>query len=178
MKAMGWAGLCRILFLMGCSPALPQGQFGPYYRQSKHLVLATAETLVVYRVKYWTFQDGSLPALQLEYEAPFLVSDTAAVRREAFRLWPAFAPYAEAKGLKAAIITATNFHVSGVWPIAWTSHQDHFGLLVFKHLSGQWRLQHDSVPLPPMDKSGQPRIIEANGKPFPLDSSLPDVDKQ
>src|SRR6266542_7100650 len=166
-------GLCPLLLLWACGPALTQGQFGSYYRETKHLVVAPSNTLTVYRVRYWSFKDGSSPALQLEYEAPFAVSDTEAVRREAFRLWPAFAPYVEAKRLRAAIITATNFRISGVWPIAWTSHQNHFGLIAQKGPGDQWHLQHDTTVLPPADSSGIARIIDVDGKPLSLDFPLP-----
>ena len=164
---------CLLTLVCACSPGLPQGQFGPYYRQSEHLVLAATDTLTVYRVKYWTFKDGSSPALQLEYEAPFAVSDTAAVRREAFQLWPRFAPYVETKHLRAAIITATNFRLSGIWPIASTSHQKHFGLIAEKGPGDEWHLQRDATALPVSDSSGVARIIDRDGKALPFDFPLP-----
>jgi hypothetical protein len=168
MRLATFTALSHVVLVCSCSPALPQGQFGPYYRQSKHLVLAPRETLTVYRVKYWTFNDGSSPALQLEYEAAFPVSDTAAVRREARHLWPTFVPYVEHRGLRAAILTATNFRLSGVWPIAWTSHDYHFGLIAEKGPGEAWYLQHDAVPLPPSDSAPSPRIIDVNGQPVPF----------
>jgi len=84
-----------------------------------------------------------------------------------------FAPYVEAKHLRAAIITATNFRIVGFWPIAWTSHQSHYGLIAHKDSGDQWHLQDDGTALPPVDGSGIPRIIDGNGTPLPLDLPLP-----
>ena len=159
--------------LVGCSPALPAGQFGPYHRQSDHLILPTGDTLTVYRVKYWTFDSGEAPAIQLEYEPPFSVADTAAVHREARALWPYFVPYVEAQGLTGAIVTATNLHVRGLWPLAWRSHYDSFGFVAARGSDARWRFQNDSVPLPPADPSGIPRIIEPDGRPLSFDVTYP-----
>ena len=164
-----------IMLLLACNPTLPQGQFGPYSRTVMHLVLGPAETLTVYRVKYWTSNDGSAPALQLEYEAPFPVSDTAAVRREAIHLWPMFAPYVRGMGLSAGIITATNLRIRGLWPIAWSSQTHHFGFVVEEGSIGHWHFQHDTAQLPPPDTSGIERIIDAHGKPLPHHLPVPKV---
>src|SRR5437879_4471169 len=130
-----------------CGRQLPQSQFGVYYRQTKHLILPSGDSVKVYRVKYWIFESGP-PALQLEYEPPFAVSDTAAVHREARLLWPFFAPYVEAKGLTGGIVTATNLHVYGIWPILWTSRSKSFGFVAQKGRDGRWRFENDTVPLP------------------------------
>ena len=171
----GWLGLLAIMVLLGCNPALPQGQFGPYSRTVMHLVLSPAETLAVYRVKYWTFNDGSAPALQIEYEAPFPVSDTAAARREAIHIWPMFAPYVRGMGLSAGIITATNLRIKGFWPIAWSSQTHHFGFVVEEGSIGSWHFQRDTTQLPPPDTSGVEHIIDAHGKPLPHHLPMPEL---
>ena len=159
--------------LAACSPALPQGQFGPYSRQSKHLILPRAETLKVYRVKYWAFTSGEPPAIQLEYEPPFSVSDSAAIRREARLLWPFFVPYLEAHNVTGGIITATNLHISGVWPIAWTSHNESFGVVADKSTDGHWRFKNDTVSLPAADPSRVPHITGIDGRPLPFTFTYP-----
>ena len=156
-----------------CTPSLPHGEFGPYYRRSKHLLLPTGDTLLVYQVKYWNFSSGEPPALQLEYEAPFKVSDTNAVRREAVLLWPFFEPYVEAQHLQGAIITATNLRISGLWPVAWTSRDVHFGFIIVEEEDGRWHFAQDSVTLPPGDASGIPRIIDVTGEPLPFRIPFP-----
>jgi hypothetical protein len=157
----------------GCSRRLPQGQFGTYARRPEQLVLSATDTLAVYRIKLWIFNTGEPPALQLEYEPPFSVADTAAVHREARRLWPVFAPYAEARHLTAAIVTATNLHVLGLWPIAWTSHVKSFGLVATRSTDGRWYFDGDSAPLPSPDPSGIPRIMDANGRPEAFEATAP-----
>jgi hypothetical protein len=156
-----------------CGPALPQGQFGPYYRHSKHLALASGDTLTVYRVKAWTFSSGEEPALQIEYEAPFPVSDTAAIRREVRLIWPAFAPYLEVNHFTGAIITATNLRIHGIWPIAWSSTHESFGFVADKEANGGWHVESDTTRLPPADASGIPRIIDVTGQPLPFVLPLP-----
>jgi hypothetical protein len=75
--------------------------------------------------------------------------------------------------MRAAIITATNFRISGIWPIAWRSHQNSFGLIALKGPGEDWHLQGDTAALPPFDRSGIARIIDVNGKPLPVDFPLP-----
>ncbi len=147
------------------------GQFGPYYRQTKQLRLPSGETLIVYRVKHWTFANGQPPALQLEYEAPFPVSDTARLRALTRRIWPAFAPYVEGAGLRAAIVTATNLQRREAGR-AWAAQMQHFGLIAERDSTGRWRLQGDTVTLPPAEPSRTLRIFEADGRPL-LVSAIP-----
>ena len=153
-------GLCAVLFAAACGAPITQGPYGPYYRHSKHLVLGEAETLTVYRLKTWTFADASSPpAMQLEYEAPFSVTDTGEVRREALRVWPWFAPYVTANGLHIAIITATNLH-SGAVP------SGHYGLIAEDGPGNSWRFKDSGGALPPADTSTVPHIIDIDGKPM------------
>jgi hypothetical protein len=140
-----------------------------------HLLLAPTEEVTVYRVKYWSFADGTPPALQLEYEPPFSVDDTVAARREAVHLWPAFAPYLEANGLTCAIVTATNLRRSIrllSWLPAWlpltTSYFHSFGLVAAKGPDGAWRFEGFTDPLPPAD-STVPRIQLSTGEPLTFD---------
>ena len=163
--------------LAACSRNLPQGQFGPYSLKNAHLILSPRESLTVYRVKYWTFRNGTAPALQLEYEPPFSVTDTDAVRREAVRLWPVFGPYVKGMGLSNAIITATNFHLSGVWPYAWTSNQKSYGVVIEEGPLAHWRFRHDTAELPPMDTTGALAIVDPEGKPAPHNLPGPDASK-
>jgi len=162
--------------LTACSTSLPHGPYGPYSRRTKHISLPSGETLVVYRLKYWTFRSPEPPAIQLEYEAPFAVSDTAAVQTETRVLWPFFVPYLEAKGVTAGIITATNLHILRLGPITWMGRTRSYGLVAHKGSDGVWRLETDSLPLPAADTSRLPRILDADGTrmrfdvPYPVDS--------
>ena len=165
--------ILSLTLLAGCNRSLPHGQFGPYDLKNAHLLLSPTESLVVYRVKYWTFRDGSAPALQLEYEPPFAVTDTAAVRREAVRLWPLFGPYVKGMGLSAGIITATNFHLSGVWPYVWTSNQKSFGVVIEEGAPNHWHFRYDTMDLPPIDTSGATAIVDPQGKPVPHHQPAP-----
>src|SRR2546427_11056306 len=103
--------------LVARRPALRQGQYGPYYPQSKQLHLASGQMRPVYRVKVLRFSDGTT-AVQIESEPPFSVADSAAVRREVRTIWSAFAPYVEAQPVEAAVITATNLRRAGIWAVS------------------------------------------------------------
>lgn len=167
-KSMGMQRLLVALVLIasaGCREGSPRSQFGEYSRHNKELRLASGDTFTVYRVKYWIFNDGSAPALQLEYEAPFPVSDTARLRVLAHRIWPAFAPYVEDLDLGAAVLTATNLRRSGS-AFAWTARMQHFGLVAERDTAGIWRLRGDPRPLPPAEVGGPPRIFEPTGAPL------------
>ena len=95
------------VIVAACGVSVPHGQYGPYVSgQEKHLRLVSGESLVIYRVKYWTFSSGEDPAMQFEYEALDSLGDTVALRRRARELWPAFAPYVEALGTLASSSTA------------------------------------------------------------------------
>lgn len=153
--------------IVACSPALPQGQYGPYFPKNKALHLASGEVLAVYRVKILHFSD-STKAVQIEYEPPFAVADTEAVRREARTIWPAFAPYVESNNVEGAVITATNLHRHGIWPLAWTTTMNHYGVLVRRRANGTWYIDRDSVPLPAADLSGPPQIIDVDGNALPF----------
>jgi len=161
------------LLIVAARPLLaqePASQFGPYHWHNEQLRLPSGDTLTVYRVKLWQFGDGS-QALQLEYEPPFSVSDSARVRAELVRVWPAFAPYVEALHLKAAIVTATNVTRHGAPPLPWTATFDSYGFVLKRAPDGAWTVDKE--------RSGQvlPKslgvdvflIFEADGKRlFPL----------
>jgi hypothetical protein len=157
--------LAVALLCVACEPAPPQGQFGTYPKHTKQLRLASGDTFTVYRVKHWTFNDGTPPALQLEYEPPFSVDDTVRLRHLAYRIWPAFAPYVEKVGLTGAILTATNLRTkrSG---LASASRVQSYGLIVHRDSLGIWRIVGDPSPLPPAETMGEPRIFEASGDPL------------
>jgi len=142
------------------------GQFGPYHARNKQLRLADGDTFTVYRVKYWTFDDGSAPALQLEFASPVPVSDTAGVRRAAERIWPAFAPYVEGQRLRAGILTATNLEKVG-GPGAWATRAVYFGLVARRDSAGTWRFDGHPEALPTPAPGGEAgEILEADGQPF------------
>src|SRR3989441_12573728 len=98
-------------FLVIASPVLaqePTGQFGPYHWQNRQLRLPDGDTLTDYRGKLWQFGDGSPPALQVEYEPTFAVSDPACLRSELNPVWPASALYVQGLPLTGGVVTATN----------------------------------------------------------------------
>jgi hypothetical protein len=167
---------CRLVIAListavACSEAPATGQFGPYPPNPKRMTLADGDTLDVYRVKCWSFTDGSPTALQLEFEAPMPISDTAALRALAYRVWPAFVPYAEELHLTAAIVTGTNLRGKRDGTLrAWRAH--HFGFIADRDSAGGWHMRGHPEPLPPAEASGPPRIREATGEPF-LASSFP-----
>jgi hypothetical protein len=160
--------LTLTLMSLACHSGLPRSQFGEYHRTNRHLVLADGETLTVYRVKTWTFEDGAPPALQIEYEPSFSVADSDAVREEARKLWPAFMPYVEAIHLTRAIVTATNFRLNGLWPVAWTSTNKSYGFVASRDTAGKWTFVGDPSPLPPAESPGIPRILNPDGSHMPF----------
>jgi len=159
-----------VALLLAASPLLaqePMGQFGPYLWHNKQLRLPSGDTVTVYRVKLWQFTDGNPPALQFEYEPPFSVTDTARVRKELVRLWPAFAPYVEALHLTGAIVTATNLKRHGRPPLPWTATFHSFGLVLQRGADGVWRPKGKSGPsLPKSLGKDVFCIFEADGSGF------------
>ena len=154
--------------ISACSPAVPQGQYGAYVRgHEKHLQLSSGQPLVIYRVKYWTFSSGEPPAIQFEYETLDPLADTAALRRRALELWPAFGPYAEAAGLRSGIITATKLKRSGI-PGLWGATMNHFGILVHRETDGTWRFDDTGASLPAPEFKRGPQIIEPDGSVMPF----------
>ena len=163
------------LLVAACGVSVPRGQYGPYVSgQEKHLRLANGQSVVIYRVKYWTFSSGDDPAMQFEYEALDSLSDTVALRRRARELWPAFAPYVESLGLRNGIITATHLNRHGI-PGFWTVTTKHFGLLVHRDSVGTWRFKDDGGDLPPAAPLRGPQIIESTGQPMPFPAEPPTV---
>lgn len=149
--------------ILGCEPPAPRSQFGDYRPPFKHLRFASGDSVPVYRVKYWTFSDGEAPALQLEYEPPVALSDTAALRDFARKLWPLFEPYVDSLHLTGAILTATHLEVYRGGE-AQVSRTESFGFTATRDPAGGWHLTDDPRPLPPPGKLGA--IFEANGVPF------------
>ena len=161
----GWPLLAALLFTSGLSGQEPVGQFGPYHWQNKQLRLPGGDTLTVFRVKYWVFNDGAPPGLQLEYEAPYPVSDTAALHQLLRRLWPAFVPYVESMHLSNAIVTATNMTRHGAPPLPWTATFHSWGYIVQRDSAGGWRVKGDGTGevLPPSLGPDVFLIFEASG---------------
>jgi hypothetical protein len=152
----------------------PVGRFGPYYETNKRMQLANGDTLTVYRVKYWKFTSGDSPALQLEYAAHVVTTDTDAVIAADRVLWPAFAPYVEHLHLDDAIMTGTNLErLQGGF--IHTSAWHYFSVVMHRDETGTWYVKGHPDPLPPADASGIPRIFEADGSPFAFMTSPPQV---
>jgi hypothetical protein len=130
-----------------CGSAAPDvGQFGAYLGPYKLIRLPNGDTLTVYRVKAWTFADGSAPALQIEYQTRVAIADTLAVKTEQRRLWPVFRSYLDQTGFSNAIITATDreYHSSG---LAHASRMRSFGTIVLRDATGRWHAKGDIVSL-------------------------------
>ena len=122
------------------------------------------DTIPVYRVKRWAFEDGSPPALQLEYEAPVSVADTTAVRALARRIWPVFAQYVVDQKVPVGILTATNLNQRGTTAL-WGATIAHFGLIAVRDSLGVWRLRDSGEVLPAPDAAAG-LIAEPDGTPF------------
>jgi hypothetical protein len=152
-------------FPVSCTSGEPVGQFGAYHAQNKTLRLKTGDSLTVYRVKTWSFTNGDAPSLQLEYEPPVAVSDTAAMRRYARLIWPVFVRYLDASRFRAAIVTATNLRRTRAG-LAWTSTQRSWGVLADRDSSGHWFFRDDPVALPLADTSASAGIYEYSGAPL------------
>ena len=163
--------LCLLLvsgcFPLMCGRTVPAGQFGFYREPFLRARLPEGDTLTVYRVKLWTFQDGSPPSLQVEYEAPFAVADTAAVLRMNRRLWPAVVPYAEDLAVSGVILTATNFRrQGGAFGATWQLR--HYGAVAHRPSPGRWLLGADTVALPAARKAGNVGIFRPDGRPLDI----------
>ena len=143
----------------------PVGQFGPYHWINKELRLPDGDTLTVFRVKLWQFPSGQSPALQLEYESRISVDDSAGVRRDLLRVWPAFAPYVEAMHLRSAIVTATNITRHGAPPLPWTATFHSYGHILARDPQGAWLFRNEpaSDALPPSLGPDVFLIFEASG---------------
>lgn len=138
-------------------------------RESDYLVLSPGDTLVINRVRRLEFGETSTSALQLEYEAPFSVSDTAADVRMATRVWPFLLPYLNAQSLRTAVITAVNSHsLSSPSFGSSVGVSASFGLVAERRTGGDWYLIHIDLPLPPGDTDASPAIFQATGVPLPL----------
>jgi hypothetical protein len=155
--------------LGGCEAPVVS-QFGAYPTTPATARLPDRREVAVYRVKHWAFDDGSAPALQLEYEPPFDVADTLAVRRFARDVWPVFVPYVMVAGTRAAILTATNLRRRR-WLVAGGATVRSFGLTAERGPDGVWRLAGEAQPLPASVREfGSPGgvgIFRADGTPLP-----------
>lgn len=152
---------------LSCGDAPVMGQFGAYPTKPGYLVTTKGGHLPVYRLKYWTFKDNSPPSLQLEYEPPVSVDDTAAIRSYAHAVWPAFRTYLDAAATRGAIITATNL-VKVQKGIAWTSRARSFGLIASRDSLGRWIFDGETEPLPDAD-TVRTGIFQPDGSRFPTD---------
>lgn len=162
-------GAAALVAMVACGRSEPVSQFGAYHEPTGSLRLPDGRTMPVYRVKPWTFADGSPPALQLEYEPPVDVADSTAARRVARAVWPVFAPYVVVAGTPVAIVTATNLRRRG-GPVAWTATLHHFGLVARRAPDGRWRFDGDTAALPSgLSEFGRPKgpgIFEPDGTPL------------
>src|SRR5262245_18600406 len=78
--------------IVACQGPVFPGQHGAYHRQNKTLHLSTGEAFVVFRVKYWEFDDGSPPALQLEAEPGLLLATRHGCTTSRSESGPSFCP--------------------------------------------------------------------------------------
>ena len=163
MNIRGALQLLGAALMLGCEPPAPPSQFGDYRPPYKHLRFSSGDSVTVYRVKYWTFSNGDSPALQLEYEPPVPMSDTAVLRDVARQVWPFFEPYVDSLHLTGAILTATHLEVYRGGE-AQVSRTRSYGFTAKRDTGGVWRLTDDPRPLPPPEKVGA--IFEANGVAF------------
>jgi hypothetical protein len=159
-------------FPLMCGRTVPRGQFGLYQPPFLRAQLPDGDTLTVYRVKLWTFADNSPPSLQVEYEAPFPIADSAAVLRLNRRLWPAVVPYAETLGVSGVILTATNFRLQqrgrgATWQLR------HYGAVVHRPHATRWMLGTDTIALSGTSTSDQVGIFLPDGERFEISSSNP-----
>lgn len=157
------SGACAAL---ACGDSTPSpvhvGQFGAYKDPYKQLRLSSGETLTVYRVKVWTFTDGSAPALQIEYESPVPVSDTVAVRQWALQIWPVLVSYLDTLKFSTAIITASNLRRQQRGDV-WTLAAKSFGVIAVRDVTRRWRFKGDTITLPPADLPPGTGLFERDG---------------
>ncbi len=131
-----------------------------------HIDLANHHQLVVYRVAAVRFTNGDPPLLQIEYEAPFPATDSKQARTSAQLLWPSFAPYVQAAGMRAAVLTATNLTRRSYAGFFCSSNIRNSNLIVVRESTGVWHFQKDTMPLPAFDSAAAPTIFDADGQPL------------
>ena len=170
-KCCGWVVAILGTLLTGCFPltcgrAPAASRFGSYPDRPGYIQVATGERFPVYRIKYWRFADSTSSALQLEYEPPVSVADTAAVRAYAHTVWPVFLPYVRAAGVRAAIVTATNLQRERSGPFS-AVHLHHFGIVVQKDSLGRWFFDGETTPAPTGRGSGG-GIFQSDGTRLPI----------
>lgn len=158
--------LC-VFAVSGCDSTHGSGKIGDYPLHPMVMRLTPPETLLVYRVTKRVFPDGSQPALQLEFEAPFDVRDTILATALAVRVWPSFLPYVEGGGFRAAIVTATNLHSIGQ-PGSGAIARRSFGLVAQPDSIGVWRFAGALEALPGAEKRERPSIYLPNGTPLSI----------
>jgi hypothetical protein len=172
--ALAVAGLTAGCFVpLTCgSPAPVRGKFGMYHAANMILQLPTGDTITLYRVKYWRFSSGELPALQFEYASRVSTSDTDAVIAMDRVLWPAVAPYVEHLNLSSAILTATVLSHPLIGSPGTTTIRS-YGVTVEHDLDGLWRLNGHPEPLAPADSSGVPSIVMPDKRPLAFMTTPP-----
>ena len=163
-------GLLLVLLCSGCFPIMcgrtvPVGRFGSYRPPHLRARLPGGDTLTVYRVRLWTFQDDSPPSLQVEYESPIPVGDTMAVARINRRLLPVVVPYAEELGIPGIILTATNFRYekrrfAPKWRL------DHYSAVAHRPHAGLWMLGADSITMRAVEVKHGSGIFRQDGQPL------------
>jgi hypothetical protein len=157
--------LLGLVIITASCQRLPAGQYGVYYREVEWLIgSSSSERIKVYRIQ--SLVEDSM--LELEYEAPFLVGDTAAVSREVSILWPFFVPYLDAHGAQRAVITATNLHLTSVGPLVLRLHATSRDVVLVKDTAHIWRILGRGASLPFADSSRQPHITDYDGSPLPF----------
>ncbi len=151
-----------------CGRSVPVGQFGAYAPPFKQLRLHDGEEFTVYRVKRWTYSEDGGTALQLEFQTAVPVSDTAALREQARRVWEVFGGYVEQAGVMQGVVTATDLDVSGPGGRGSAVIRG-FGVIAERDSAGRWHDRATKVVLPPI-RSLPPGvgIFEADGQAFRL----------
>jgi hypothetical protein len=163
-------GCVVVVVLGGCEGKPIRSSYGAYPEVPSSVVLASGDTLNVYRVKYWTFSDGGASALQLEYEAPLPIADTAGLRAFALQIWPQFRPYVDSLSLTGAILSATTI-IRHRQMVGWRADFQHFGVLLDRDSTGVWSyhgqpVQYDEDAVPLM-------VFGSDGGAQPLLTGLP-----
>jgi|SRR5579859_4860607 len=155
------------LAFASCRQCSPIGPYGAYAPPFMHVDLANHQQLVVYRVAAVTFTNGDPPVLQIEYEAPFVATDSEQARTTARLLWPSFAPYVQGAGMRAAVLTASNVtrRSAGLYC---GSNVRSSNIFVVRESTGVWHFQKDTLALAAIDSAAAPTIFAADGQPLLL----------
>ena len=71
----------------------------------------------------------------------------------------------ERLGLRSAILTATNLRRRRFLGVSQTAQMRHFGFIARRDSLGAWHFENHSETLAPAERTGAPRIFEADGTP-------------